>query len=355
MNAMLEDPQTERDTIHFRREECLDKTTIREISRVTWVGVGVNVLLAAIKTAAGVAAASSVLLADAVHTLSDLATDAAVLIGVRFWCAPADAKHPHGHRKIETLVTLAIGIALILIGAGMGYEAVKRLVDAVGNGRTAGDIRAFDLVSAAALSAALISLIGKELLYRWTVRKGITLGSSAVVANAWHHRSDALSSIPAALAIGGTALGAHSGYDLWFLDPVGTLVVCVMLLQAAWEVAAPTLAALVDASADRQLCSAIRRTILTTEGVLGTYMVRTRVIGSRAVEVDLQITVDRELTVSEGHDIAMAVKRRLMALRVEGAESRVVDAIVHVEPGDPVLERIRMNTADTAVDWKPHD
>lgn len=348
-------PRARHETVHFHRDECADTGLVREISRVTWVGVGVNIVLAVFKSLAGVAAGSQALIADAVHTVSDLATDAAVLIGVRFWCAPADAEHPHGHRKIETLVTLAIGLALASVGVFMGYGAVEGLSTALTQGHPPLNRNPLDFVSLTALSAALASLVAKELLYRWTARKGVRLGSSAVVANAWHHRSDALSSIPPALAIGGEALGAYYDYNLWFLDSIGTVVVCVMLLQAAWEVVSPTLETLLDTAADRQLCSAIRKTVLSTDGVLGTHRIRTRVIGSRAVEVDLHITVDQNLSVSQGHAIAAAVKYRILELRVEGVESRVVDVMVHVEPGDPVLEKIRMATSNTTVDWKPKD
>lgn len=337
------------DTVHFVDNDNLDVDAVREVSRVTWVGVFVNVVLAILKMAGGLLASSTALLADAVHTISDLATDAVILVGVRYWSAPADADHPHGHRKIETLITLGIGLALALVGLGLGYEAAAKLAKTViGKAEAPG----LTLGSAAVVAflAAVLSIVAKEFLYRWTVAKGVEIGSSAVVANAWHHRSDALSSIPPALAISGEAIGTHFGYDLWYLDPIGTLVVCVMLLQAAWEVVQPTLAALLDRSADRKLCSAIRKTVLDTPGVIGAHRIRTRVIGMDAVAVDLHVTVYRDLPVHEGHAIASKVKYRILDLEVESA--RAVDVMVHVEPASRNCESGRNCESNTLVDWK---
>lgn len=341
------------DTVHFFEGDTLDREAIRQISRVTWVGVAVNVSLAVIKSVAGILSGNKTLMADAVHTVSDLATDAAVLIGVRYWSAPADSEHPHGHHKIETLVTLAIGAALAAVGVGMGYGAIGSLAQAVA-GNVAAAPRGMDLTYWLALGAALVSIVSKEILYRWTAAKGVELSSSAVVANAWHHRSDALSSIPAALAIGGEIVGSRLGYNLWYLDPVGTLVVCVMLLQAAWDVIKPTLGTLLDESADRRLCSAIRKTVLSTPGVIGAHRIRTRVIGANAVAVDLHITVDKDLRVWEGHAIAAKVKYAIMGLDLRD-HAKAVDVMVHVEPSNPSWEKIPPCPApgsDTMVDWK---
>ncbi len=339
------------DTVHFADNDMLDQAGMDEVSRVTWVGVAVNIFLAIAKGTAGFAAGATALIADAAHTVSDLVSDAVVLIGVKFWCAPADAEHPHGHRKIETMITLGIGIALAVVGLGMGYRAVINLGSTI-TGVAEREHVDFNLATVLAFCAAIVSLIAKELLYRWTAAKGVELQSSAVVANAWHHRSDAFSSIPPALSIGGGAVGAWLGYDLWFLDPIGTLIVCVMLLQAAWEVCRPTMGTLVDASADRTLCSAIRKTILSTPGVLDTHKIRTRCIGPNAVAVDLHILVPGKLTATEGHDIATLVKKRVLALKIEDRH-HPVDVMVHVEPGDTLEQVLRRGQeSDTMADWK---
>lgn len=348
MDCSSQNPR--RDTVHFSQPCVMDGEQVSGVSRATWVGVAVNVFLAAIKMTVGIYTRSNVLLADAVHTLSDLATDAAILVGVKYWTAPADAEHPHGHRKIETLITLGIGVALAAVGFGLGYEAVRNLAAAITGGASVSESLAGGLAVAAFVVAA-VSIASKELLYRWTSRKGVLLGSSALIANAWHHRSDAMSSIPPLLAIGGEAVGARLGYNLWYLDPVGTIVVCVMLLQAAWEVTKPALASLLDAGADRKLCSEIRKTVLATRGVIDTHRIRTRVICSNTVAVDLHITVDKHLSVENGHNIATAVKNRLLRLDVASCP-KTVDVLVHVEPGNPMEKRLPGSGSDTMLDWK---
>ena len=339
------------DTVHFQTCQTMDDASVRGISNATWVGVAVNVVLAVVKTAGGVLGNSRALIADAVHTISDLATDVVILIGVRYWSAPADAQHPHGHRKIETLITLAIGLALCAVGVGMGYESVAILLKTLAGGETP-PIASIDFATWLGFGAAVASIVGKEFLYRWTVVRGIELSSSALVANAWHHRSDALSSIPPALSIGANAIAGRFGYNLWYLDAVGTMIICVMLLHAAWEVVEPTLSALLDASADRKLCSAIRKCVLDTPGVLDTHKIRTRCICTNAVAVDLHIMVRGNLTVAIGHGIAATVKRRILSLEVD-SEYKPVDVLVHVEPADEMDVRKRKGSqdSDTLVDW----
>ncbi|MDR1519646.1 MAG: cation diffusion facilitator family transporter [Planctomycetota bacterium] len=317
----------------FRRFSAPSAALAREVSRVTWMGLGVNAGLAALKGAAGFASGSHALLADAVHTISDLATDAAILIGVRYWYAPADAQHPHGHQKIETLVTFAIGLSLAAVGAGLGWAAAGGLVRRAAWSDAA---RPPELGAAGwfALAAALLSIASKEMLYHWTAARGMALGSPAVIANAWHHRSDALSSIPPALAIAASGLAADLGHDWRFLDNIGALVVCVLLIQAAWDVIKPALSVLIDAGADRRLSAAIHREILETPGVAGAHHVRTRAIGAGAVEVDLHIAVDPGLTVREGHAIAASVTRRVLGLPPAKGGIRAVDVMVHVDPAD---------------------
>jgi cation diffusion facilitator family transporter len=296
------------------------------------VGVAVNLALAVTKGLIGWWAGSRVLVADAVHSLSDLMTDGIILVGVRYWAAPADAGHPYGHRKIETLVTLSIGLFLAGVGLFLAYGAVKALVLAAGQPEAG--VQAVGPAAWAALASALVSIVSKEWLYRWTAARGAALKSSALLANAWHHRSDAFSSIPSALALGGGAAGAYLGRNLWYLDPVGAVVVAVMIIGAARGIIKPALATLLDASAGRKLSAAIRETMAVTPGVLSGHKLRTRFLGSDAAEVTVHILVDGGLTVADGHRIAADVKYRLLALTVPGLETRIVDVLIHVEPGD---------------------
>lgn len=294
------------------------------VTRVTWWGVAVNIALAALKMTGGVVGGSKALIADAVHSLSDLATDAAVLVGVRYWSAPPDKDHPYGHGKIETLVTMAIGLVLAAVGAGLGYEAALGLSAAMaGNlpnpAGEGGRILAF--------GAAVASIVSKEWLFRWNMAWSRRVKSSAMTANAWHHRSDALSSIPAAIAVGAASLGDHYGMHLWWLDSLGALVVCVMVVQAGWEVVKPTVSHLLDESAGRKVEDSVCGVVMSTPGVIDMHKLRTARVGPRAIRVDVHIFVEGKLTVSQGHGIAGAVKARLLAEVPD-----IVDVLVHVEP-----------------------
>ncbi len=318
------------DVLSLSGEATLDQTAVRDIYRVTWAGVIGNIILILAKAGGGWWSGSGTLLADAIHSLSDLATDAIVLVGVRYWAAPADEHHQYGHRKIETMATLTIGLFLALVGLVLGWRAVLSL-SLVAKGDVANPLAA-TLATWVALIVSLASIITKEILYRWTMSRGLTLGSPALLANAWHHRFDALSSIPPVITIGVGVVGASLGHNFWYLDPVGTVVVAVMLLAAAWEISCSTLATLLDASADHKLCAVIHAAVAETSGVLAVHKLRTRFLGSGAVEVNLHILVDGQITVTAGHLIAAQVKYRLLSLTIPEVGVRVVDVLVHVEP-----------------------
>lgn len=282
-----------------------------EISFAAWVGLVANVVLMAVKFAAGIIGHSQAVVADAVHSLSDVATDAALIIGVRYWSAPADEGHPHGHRRIETLVTVFIGILLAGVALGIGNDAIGNMV-----------VSTRPTPDAVALAGALVSIVIKEILYRWTMVRARRINSSALAANAWHHRSDALSSIPAALAVTGALV-----VPKWtFIDPAGAVVVCLFILFAAWRITRPALDQLIDAAAPGEIRRDIEALALAVPGVLSAHAIRTRYTGSK-LAVDLHIEVDGELTVYQGHDIGEAVRRRLLE---DGPN--VGDCMVKVEP-----------------------
>jgi len=278
---------------------------------VTLWGLVVNLGLSALKCVGGILGHSQALVADAVHSLSDTTTDLAVLIGAKFWTAPADADHPHGHGRIETIVTSVIGIALAGVGIGLGYRAILTLPEYHASRPTW-----------LAFAAACLSIVVKEALYRWTVRVGRRVRSPAVIANAWHHRSDALSSVPVAVAV----LGTHIHPAWGFLDHVATVVVTVLILHAAWTITWPALRQLVDAGANAHQRQRILTLAQGTPGVRAVHKLRTRHIGP-GLQMDLHVLVDPDLTVAEGHAIAGAVKKRLLQYGPE-----VVDVLVHVEP-----------------------
>jgi cation diffusion facilitator family transporter len=284
-----------------------------EVYRVTVLGLVVNLALTAGKFVAGVMASSQALVADGVHSLSDLSTDIAVLVGVRYWSAPADEDHPYGHGRIETLISLFIGAALAAVGVGIAWRALVTLMEPH---RT--------VPGWAAFAVACASIVSKEIVYRWTVRVGRRVKSPAVIANAWHHRSDAFSSVPVAVAV----VAARVWPDWAFLDHIAALIVTAMILQAAWEIARPALGQLIDAGATADQRDALLRLARETQGVRTAHRLRTRHIGT-GLQVDLHVLVDPDLTVRQGHDIADAVKARLLS---DGEE--IVDVLVHVEPFD---------------------
>jgi len=283
----------------------------RVVRRVTWIGLAVNLALAGIKLVAGLLGSSQAVVADAVHSLSDCLTDLAILIGVRYWSQPPDDEHPYGHRRIETLVTVFIGLALAGVAIGLAWDAIDALV--VAEHAVPGPI---------ALGAALASIAVKEVLYRWTKAAGARVGSSALAANAWHHRSDALSSIPAALAVGAALVDP----SLAFLDSVGAIAVAAFILFAAWKIVAPALDQLIDRGAAPEEAASIAAIAAAVAGVREVHRVRTRRSGL-GLHVDLHALVDDELTVQRAHDIATEIKTRLIA---EGPA--VLDVVVHMEP-----------------------
>ena len=278
---------------------------------VGWIGLFVNLGLAAVKMAAGTLGHSHAVVADAIHSLSDVATDVALLAGVRFWSKPADERHPHGHQRIETLVTVLIGASLAAVALGLMWDAVV-------GGHVQGSLTPTPI----ALAAALLSIAVKEALFRWTLAEGRRVDSPALVANAWHHRSDSLSSIPAAAAVAVAVVAP----EFAFVDRIGALVVCVFILFAAKRILAPALSELIDTGAPREDRRRIRKIALGVEGVHDAHAIRTRYVGPN-LAVDLHVEVDAELSVEEGHAIGEAVKQRLLD---EGP--KVADVLVHVEP-----------------------
>jgi cation diffusion facilitator family transporter len=298
-------------TMTNHADEKMNPHQIRMTRIVSWVGMLINILLSVFKIVAGYFGRSQTILADGFHSLSDTVTDIAVIVGVNYWYAPPDETHPHGHRRIETIITQFIGIGLVVVAVGISYKAVVTLHQ-MHSGPP-------DMI---ALIAALVSIVSKEILYHWTVFVGKKIKSSAVVANAWHHRSDAFSSIPAALAVLVARL-----YPSWsFVDHVGAIIVSLFILQAAWKIVWPSLKELADTGASPEINSEIEKIVLSTEGVLSAHKVRTRKIGY-GYQVDLHIQVEGNITVIEGHNISEDAKTRLIQ-----KGPNIIDVIVHLEP-----------------------
>lgn len=285
----------------------------KEVRRVTLGGLGINLLLSAMKLAAGILGGSQAMVADAVHSLSDAVTDVAVLLGVGFWSAPPDDRHPYGHWRIETLVTTSIGLALIAVAVGIGFNSIV-------------NIRVDHSAAPAgyALWAAILSIVVKELLYQWTAFTGRKIGSSAVIANAWHHRSDALSSIPAAAAI----LIARVKPEWAYVDHIGAIVVSGFVLHAAWGIIKSAAGDLIDEGAPAPLLQKIRAICESVTGVTSIHAIRTRKVGP-GYHLDLHVLVPSDYSVKKGHDISRDLKHQVLTKIPE-----VRDVIAHIEPDD---------------------
>ena len=284
---------------------------VRNVRRVTFAGMAINVALAAAKAVGGILFSSQALLADAIHSVSDLVTDFAVVLGVRYWVAPADAEHPYGHGKIEALVTVFIALALAMVAWELGAHAVGSLCDG----------RQVAPPGIAAAVIAAVSIAVKEFIFRWTRRVARRVKSPALESNAWHHRSDALSSVPVAVAV---AVAWLFPSVVW-ADAAGALVVGVFILHVAWTLAWPALQELVDANMAGKAAevSAVARKV---DGVRGIHKVRVRRYG-RLYQADLHIQVDASLSIVAGHDLGHRVQEAVV-----GAGIEVSDVVVHVEP-----------------------
>jgi len=282
----------------------------RQALRSTWVSVWVNVFLASAQVAIGFFARSQALIADGIHSLSDLVADGVVLFAARHSAAAADEEHPYGHGRFETAASLAIGLILLGTGVGMVWSAGNRLHTGVG----------MDAVHPVALATAALTLLAKEGLFRYMRRIGEQLKSSLLIANAWHARADAASSLVVAVGIGANLLGYHS------MDAVAAIIVGFMIAKAGWSFSVEAFHSLTDHALDPEEIERIRRTILAVDGVRDLHGLRTRRMGDWAV-IDVHIEVDTHLSVSEGHYIAETIGAQVKA------EHRVAECTVHIDPG----------------------
>ena len=295
--------------------EINDRTA--SANRVTWVGFFVNLLLTAAKLAAGIVGHSGAMIADAVHSLSDFATDIVVLASFRVVGKPADKGHDYGHGKYETLATAIIGAALLLVGAGIFWGGATKIWNVIVRGQS---LAAPGYV---ALGAAVVSIVVKEWLYRYTVRIGKRIDSPAVIANAWHHRSDAFSSIGTMLGIGGAIL---LGAKWHILDPLAAVVVSFFIIKVAFEISSGSVRELVEESLDDDAEAEIIGIVAGISGVGDPHKLRTRRIG-HDVAVDLHVRVDPDLRVAAAHVLATEVETRI---RARFGPSTIIS--IHVEP-----------------------
>ncbi len=284
----------------------------KEVRKVTLVGSLVDFLLGVAKIIVGWLAHSQALIADGVHSLSDLATDFLVLYAAKHAHREADEDHPYGHGRIETLATVGLGIALIGIALGIGYDSMRRM-------------NSPELLlnpGWIALIVAMLSVISKEAIYHYTRSAAKRLRSNMLMANAWHSRSDAISSIVVVIGVA----GAMMGYA--YLDAVAAIAVAVMIAKIGFELVRDSTKELIDTALEPEVIESIRREVFNIDDVRALHMLRSRRSGGDAL-VDLHIQVDPRISVSEGHQIGDTVRRRLL-----DSIEEVTDVTVHIDPED---------------------
>ena len=288
----------------------------KKIYRVTLIGFAVNLLLAGIKLAAGILGRSGAMVADAVHSFSDMATDVVVIAFAKISAKPKDEGHDYGHGKYETLATIIISLALAAVGTGI-------LVNSIGAIRVVVDGGLLPRPGTVALLAAAVSIVVKEILFRYTVREARRVSSPSMIANAWHHRSDALSSL-------GTLAGIGCAYflgDKWRIaDPIAALVVAVFIFKIAFDLIRTGLDELLERSLPEDVEEEILRVVAANPEVREPHNLRTRRIGA-SIAVEVHVRVDGAMSVCRSHELTEDIERRLRARFGEGTM-----IAIHVEP-----------------------
>lgn len=295
------------------------KNEVSIIRHVTWVGFWVNALLMILKLSFGYYGKSDALVADGFHSLSDFGTDFIVLIMVGIAYKRADSTHPYGHGKFETFASLLIGVILMGVAAGIGWNGVGSTIKYL-------KVIALPKPDVWTIVVAFVSIIAKELLFQYTYSKGKAVDSSSLKANAWHHRSDAVSSIATLAGVSGSYF---LGVKFRVLDPIASIAIGIFIAIAAWKIARPAIDELLERSLPAPQVKEIRKIIASVPGILAFHKLKTRRSGhSRIIDVDIKVEPD--ITVTQGHDIATTVERKL--------KEQLGDDLfiyVHIEPFRP--------------------
>ncbi|WED43479.1 cation diffusion facilitator family transporter [Legionella cardiaca] len=283
----------------------------QQAKKITLLGALINALLGFIKLIGGIFYHSHALVADGIHSFSDLITDIMVLFASKYGSQDADESHPYGHQRIETAATLLLALLLILAGAGIAWDSLDEIIH-----------KTHDKPGWIALPIALLSILANEILFHWTHRVGKRIQSSLVIANAWHHRSDAASSIVVSLGLIGTLLG------FIYLDAVAAIIVSLMIIKMGLSYGWDSVKELIDTAVDFETLKQIEETIQAVHGVERIHQLRSRLMGGDIL-IDVHILVSPYISVSEGHYIAQHVHRALL-----NKLKRVKDVTVHVDPED---------------------
>lgn len=280
---------------------------------VSTISIVANFGLTVFKLLAGVIAHSGAMISDAIHSASDVFSTIVVMIGIRISGKASDKNHPYGHERLECVAAIVLSTILAFTGLGIGYKAVRQIAG--------GDYAGLAVPGRLALVAAVVSILVKEIMYQCTRACAKRIDSSALMADAWHHRSDALSSVGALVGIGGARLGFS------ILDPVASVVICVFIEKAAYEIFMDAVDKMVDKACDEETERALTQCALDQSGVLGVDLLHTRVFGNK-IYVDIEIRADGEETLRQAHAIAERVHDS-----IEKNFSKVKHIMVHVNPG----------------------
>lgn len=291
----------------------------KKIYQVTLVGTAVNVVLVLLKFFAGIIGRSSAMVADAVHSLSDFLSDIIVLIFIKIAGKPRDESHSYGHGKFETLATLIIGVFLGVAGLGLMINGIESVIRSLKGEQ-------LPRPEMIALVIAVVSIVSKEILYHYTVRVGKSVGSQAVIANAWHHRSDAISSVG---TLAGIAGAMFLGERWRILDPIAAIIVSLLIIKSAYDIIKPTINELLEASLPQDEEKKILSLVTAIPGIINVHNLRTRRIGN-GIAVDLHAKMDGNQSLSDAHAKATAAEN---AIKSEFGKNSIIN--IHMEPYSP--------------------
>lgn len=280
--------------------------------RISFVSIVINVILSLFKALAGLVAHSGAMISDAIHSASDVFSTIVVIIGVKISGKESDKEHPYGHERMECVAAILLATILAITGLGIGWSAVTKIAG--------GNYDQLEVPGVLALVAAIVSIVVKEAMYWYTRAGAKKIDSGALMADAWHHRSDSLSSIGALIGIGGARLGFP------ILDPIASVVICVFIEKAALDIFMDAVNKMVDKACDEETEAKMRDCVIEQEGVLGVDLLRTRTFGNK-VYVDIEICADGDKTLWEAHTIAENVHDS-----VEREFPKVKHIMVHVNP-----------------------
>ncbi len=286
---------------------------VRDVQRYTIVGAIVNILLAVLKITAGIVGFSQALIADGIHSFSDLISDISIIWGSKYWHAAPDKEHPYGHGRIETFVSIGIGIILLMTGIEFMKMGIMNIYHQV--------VRRPTMI---VLFAAVLSVVSKEILYRWTYRKGKQIASRGLIANAWHHRTDALSSVPVIIAFILTRISE----ELYFVDSIATIIIALFLLKASWDIIWPCIQEMMETQIYDYITKELERLANEHEEIQDPHHILVRKVGN-LYYVEMHIKVAGDMNVRKAHSLTQEIKHK-----AKDYNENIADITVCVEPND---------------------